>query len=359
MKGYKDNELELRWMQYGVFSPINRLHCSNSPFTSKEPWRFEPYIEKIMVDYLRLRHKLLPYLYTMDYYSYKNDIPLIRPMYYHNPDDQRAYQCKTEYYFGSSFIVSPIVSKSKPHLLKGKSQVYLPQGVFYDFFNSRRYEGNRNIDIYRSLNEMPVFVKEGEVIPLTEDTDAVNNPHQLTLKAYMGADGAFNIYEDDNESERYKDDICVRTLLKNDWSHRKFVIEKALGDVSLIPAKRDYSLVFVGINNTNATVFIDEKEVNFNSSYDEVKKELTIQLKEVSVQSCTVIQFPDSMHLVKRDLDTDLFNLLDRFEIGIELKDTIYATVSHQKLQIALSGLGALNLENDIYHAIVELLIAE
>lgn len=359
MKGYKDNELELRWMQYGVFSPINRLHCSNSPFTSKEPWRFEPYIEKIMVDYLRLRHKLLPYLYTMDYYSYKNDIPLIRPMYYHNPDDQRAYQCKTEYYFGSSFIVAPIVTKSISHVLKGKALVYLPEGTFYDFFTNRRYEGNRNIDIYRSLQEMPVFVKEGEVIPLTEDTKASHNPLQLTVKVYMGADGSFLLYEDDNESENYKDDICVRTLLKNNWSEKKFVIEKAVGSLSLIPSKRDYSLVFVGINKTPVTVSIDGKKAQFLSSYDEVRKELTISLKDVSVQSRTCIDFPPSMHVVQRDLDADLFHLLDGFELGIELKDTIYATVAHQKLQIALSGLGALHLESDIYHAIVELLIAE
>ena len=108
MFGYRDNELALRWVQLGVFSPINRLHSSKNEFMGKEPWQFPMEIGEVMKEFLRLRHQMLPYLYTMNHRAYKENTPLILPMYYTYPAEQVAYTVKNEYEYGTAFIVAPV-----------------------------------------------------------------------------------------------------------------------------------------------------------------------------------------------------------------------------------------------------------
>ena len=86
MRGYKDDEMEARWAQFGVFSPIMRLHSSCSEFNGKEPWRFKKESEAVMGEFLRLRHRLMPYLYTMNYRASESAEPMIMPMYYKHPE---------------------------------------------------------------------------------------------------------------------------------------------------------------------------------------------------------------------------------------------------------------------------------
>ncbi len=101
MLGVRDDELMARWVQYGVFSPINRLHSTDNPFNGKEPWKFNKITQAVMENYLRLRHGLVPYLYTMNRRASREDLPLIQPLYYLEPEQNEAYEVKNEYYFGS------------------------------------------------------------------------------------------------------------------------------------------------------------------------------------------------------------------------------------------------------------------
>ncbi|MBK5200630.1 MAG: DUF5110 domain-containing protein [Spirochaetaceae bacterium] len=358
MHGYKDNELEIRWYQVGVFSPINRLHSSNSLFTSKEPWRYERETNRIMSEFLRLRHKLIPYLYTMNYLSYKKDIPLVRPMYYYNGNDERSFEVETQYYFGSSMIVAPIVSKSIPNLLMSKVKVYLPKGNYYDFFNSRLYRGDRVINMFRTLDELPILIREGEIIPLTNEGRAEKNPDELILNIYMGVNGRFNLYEDDNISDSYKDNICCRTLFENNWDKKEFVINKVIGDLSLIPKERSYRLVFVGIENSIVSVTNDKNNIKYCGYYDENKKELIVLLNNISTCDRICINFNSDISLSTRDLNNDLFELLDQVEIEIDLKDLIYKTITTTTIENAICGLISLDLDKNLFECICELLLA-
>ncbi|MCB0043761.1 MAG: hypothetical protein KDE23_28935, partial [Caldilinea sp.] len=110
MFGYRNEELEARWYQLGAFSPINRLHSSNSPFSGKEPWNFNRDVSAAMVDALRLRHAMMPYLYTMNYRAAEAGRPLVEPMYWQNPDTPDAYEVPDEFRFGTELVVAPIVS---------------------------------------------------------------------------------------------------------------------------------------------------------------------------------------------------------------------------------------------------------
>ncbi|MGO2686713.1 MAG: TIM-barrel domain-containing protein, partial [Enterococcus italicus] len=166
MLGYKDEELSLRWLQFGVFSPINRLHSSSSAFTSKEPWTYEPTIAGIMKDYLRFRHALLPYLYTANVKTHENGEPLMQPMYYRYPEVDASYRMRNQYFFGSELLVAPITQPMDRQTELGKVAVFLPVGDWFDFFRNCRYEGDTTITMYRWLNDIPVLAKAGAIVPL-------------------------------------------------------------------------------------------------------------------------------------------------------------------------------------------------
>ena len=155
MQGYRDEELSTRWVQFGVFSPIMRLHSSNSPFTGKEPWNFNPIAEAVMKRYLRLRHQLVPYLYTMNWYASRKGQPLIRPLYYLEPDCAEAYQAPNEYYFGTELIVCPITAPMDKKAGAAAFTAWLPEGKWFDLFNGRVYDGGRKLTLYRGIEDIP------------------------------------------------------------------------------------------------------------------------------------------------------------------------------------------------------------
>lgn len=198
MFGRGNNELYLRWLQFGVFSPINRLH-SNNKALSKEPWNY-PQVEELAEQFLRLRHRLLPYLYSANVRTAKEGIPLISPMYYYNKQDV-AYNVKNQYYFGEQMVVAPIISKGKNGV--ASSKVWLPKGVWTDFFTGEKYDGEQTACIKCTLDRLPVLVKDGSVIPLLENGESNDmNFNRLDILFYPGC-GEYTLY-DENSSIRFE-----------------------------------------------------------------------------------------------------------------------------------------------------------
>lgn len=358
MKGYKDNDLMARWIQYGVFSPIMRLHSSNEKFNGKEPWRYNDLTHKIMNDFLRLRHQLIPYLYTMNYIAHNYDVPLVRPMYYYHSEEDQAYNNDNQYYFGSSMIVSPIVSKTISKVLMGHAKLWLAKNNYYDFFTNRRYKGNRMINVYRPLDTLPVFVKEGDIIPLSKNVDSQNNPSSFVIKVYMGANGSFTLYEDDNISEEYKNGDCIFSEIVNDFENKEFKIEQSVGNLSLIPNERSYEIEFIGINNPNINVYSNDLEIPFTKEYDSENKICKIYLKNISVKSRTKIVF-DNLALASIEKNINYIDIIDRCEIEMRLKDKIYKILQSDNISEVVSNLGSLNINKDLYNALLEILLSE
>ena len=104
MHGVRDDEMTARWVQLGVFSPLNRLHSTDNPFNGKEPWKYNKITQSVMEEFLRLRHKLVPYLYTMNRYASRDGQPLVRPMYWLEPEREETYHVPNEYYFGTCLL---------------------------------------------------------------------------------------------------------------------------------------------------------------------------------------------------------------------------------------------------------------
>lgn len=250
MKGINDDELYTRWVQYGVFSPIMRLHSSNNEFMGKEVWKYSDEARRNAVNALRFRHKLLPYIYTMNYRTATEGRALVEPMYYQYPSCAEAYKVPNEYHFGSELIVAPITEPRNPKTLLAGTKLWLPKGRFTDIFTGRVYNGGKEYTVYRDMSSIPVLAKEGAIIPLNRDekSNSWQNPEELELWLYSG-NGAFTLYEDDGESENYKNGAFVKThfSLEEKGDDLSFFIEAPEGDLSLIPQERTYTLRFKDI----------------------------------------------------------------------------------------------------------------
>ena len=142
MFGGKDDELATRWLQLGVFSPILRLHSGANPFTTKEPWTFEPAARTVMTEHLRLRHRLLPYLHTMNHRA-AGGRPLVEPLYHRWPDAAEAYDQPNQFLFGTELLVAPLTTPADPHTRLASVRAWLPAGTWVDVFTGLVYDGGR------------------------------------------------------------------------------------------------------------------------------------------------------------------------------------------------------------------------
>lgn len=242
----KDDELYLRWIQFGVFSPILRLHSTKINL-SKEPWN-HPTVEEKAKEALRFRHKLIPYIYSEFYRNYSEGKPLIEPMYYANPTKAMAYKAKNQYYFGSKLIVCPIVSPVNKKTGKAKVKVWLPRGEFTDIFTGEIIQGGA-YTLERDLSSIPVFARAGSIIPLgSNGGNCVDNPRLLELLVFRGS-GRYKLYEDSGDGTEYKNGAFAITQYKIEQTEDEilFKIYAAEGDACLVPELRDYKVTFVNI----------------------------------------------------------------------------------------------------------------
>ena len=200
MFGGKDDELATRWLQLGVFSPILRLHSGANPFTAKEPWTFEPAARAVMTEHLRLRHRLVPYLHTMNHRAAAEGRPLVEPMYHAWPSSAEAYDQPNQFLFGSELVVAPLTSPADLRTRLASVRAWLPAGTWVDVFTGLVYDGGRELLLHRDLSTIPVLAPAGAIVPLdgaeVPGNDPVN-PSALEVLVVVGADGAFTLVEDD------------------------------------------------------------------------------------------------------------------------------------------------------------------
>lgn len=281
--GERDDELYLRWVQYGVFSPIMRLHSTSNEFMGKEPWKYRGDVEYFATVALKFRHRLITYLYSMNRLTSKDGIPLIRPLYYLYPEDERAYNVPNEYLFGTELIACPITEKANPKTGLAGVKVYLPEGRYTDIFSGRIYKGGSMTTLYRDISSIPVLAKEGGIIPLSvNDTDnSTLNPDSLEILAYRG-NNSFTLYEDDGESLDYLDGKYCETKFEISEKENAvcFTINKAVGDKTTVPSKRDYTVSFKDVTDAKAiNVYINSKETAFTEEND---GHISVKLKDIT-----------------------------------------------------------------------------
>jgi len=359
MAGAKDDELSGRWVQYGVFSPIMRLHSTNNEFNSKEPWRYRPEIRMVMEEFLRLRHKMIPYLYTMNYRQYAEGIPVVLPMYYQYPGEQEAYHVPNQYLFGSEMMVAAVTTPCIEELHMAKTPVWIPEGEWYDVFTGLRYRGGRKMNLYRDMTSIPVLAQTGAIIPYQEDyMDSLDvNPVRLHLYIYTGADGTFTLYEDDNTTTGYQKGVCATTCYKWCEEAGTLRIGSVQGEACLIPENREYLITFCGIKDAQVTGRIQADESGLALSVEKCG-DLTVCVKNVPVSKDIVLTLQDRVY---RDNETvkRCYQILERASIAYELKERIFNLIKSQTdTAYLLGGLLSLELNRDLCNALAEVITA-
>ena len=268
MGGIEEPELYARWIQYGVFSPILRMHCTNNPFHERRPWGYDAEIERVSSDALRLRHALIPYLYTMSWRNHTEDIPLIRPMYYDYPQDERAYHCPDQYSYGSELLAAPFINPADEETRHSRQTVWLPNGDWYNFFDGTKYGGDQWLAVYGQLEDIPIFAKAGAIVPMAPKVGwgGVANPNTLELHLFSGAENQFELYEDDDDQ--------AHSLLpiETKWSSQAWTmtVNPVKGESDHLPATRSIVAKFRGVHKDVAIVAnLNGKAVDVESNYDE------------------------------------------------------------------------------------------
>ena len=263
--GEKDDEMHLRHIQYGVFSPINRLHCCNEEIQTKEPWAYRNGTGELIKKWLRLRHKLIPYLYTANYKTHKEGRALIEPLYYEWKQPQ-AYRYKNEYLFGEQLLVIPITKKAKKG---GFAQIkaWIPAGKWTDIFTGQKYDIPKNgkeLILYRDLESIPVLIKEGGILPLSLDKgNGVKNPIEMEICAYAG-NGEFVLYEDGLTEQSCGELFTYFSTRKQNLENgycKQVINFVSKGDSSIVSQKRSFVIKFKDIFDGQITLYIDGKKV--------------------------------------------------------------------------------------------------
>ena len=229
-------ELYVRWMQYGLFCPVFRSHGADAP---REIWQFgkkgEPVYDAIE-KMIRLRYRLLPYLYSTAWQVTSNNGSYLRPLFSDFAGDKRVWNTTDEFMFGRQILAAPIVDPQyteekivKMDAMSGwdkkdvgdkmadgsrvewgatKSAVkYLPKGCdWYDFWTNKRLKGGQNITLETSLDRVPMFVRAGSILPLAPEMQYVGEKawDNLEIRVYPGADGSFTLYEDEGDNYNYE-----------------------------------------------------------------------------------------------------------------------------------------------------------
>ncbi len=197
-----DFDLYARWLEFGVFSPILRLHSAHEnpdEGNLRLPWIYGQKGIDLARELFRLRYRLIPYIYTYCRVAHDEALSLVRPLYLEHPDLAAAYDHPDEYYFGKEFLVAPIVTDTN------ERGVYLPPGSWVDYFSGKKHSGGQTIRVECPVNRIPVFVRSGSIVPQRTDVAWTDErPMDTVIVDVYGPEaGSFRLYEDDGSSLDY------------------------------------------------------------------------------------------------------------------------------------------------------------
>lgn len=231
--GDSNGELLARWTQLGVFTPLFRNHSAKGTI-HQEPWCFGEDTLEITRKYIKLRYKLITYLYNIMRESSISGEPIIRPLFYHYQNDEKTYNINDQFLFGENILICPI---TRPNT--NTRMVYLPEGDWYDYWTKERLVGGKYIIKEADINTLPIFIKNGSIIPMDEEMNYIGeNEKNLEFHFYCGNNGKYKLYLDDGISFDYElgkyseiefvmeensEEVMIKTnIMKNDYKIPKF-----------------------------------------------------------------------------------------------------------------------------------------
>lgn len=253
-----DPELYIRWVQFGMFSPIAMVFGMEHP-QYKEPWQYGEEALANFVKYDRLRYRLIPYLYSLSYEQYGTGIPMMRALAMHYQDDANVYGIADQYLLGERLMVCPVTTKGAK-----TRTVYLPAGKWYDYWTGQKYEGRQYIHVTTALDKLPIFAKEGAILPMQQDMDYVGARvlDYLSLDIFPGREGGFDLYEDDGRTLDYQQGKYALTSISMQGGQNSFTLNiKQTGNSFQAPEYRYKAKIRYAENGHPKKVFENGKEL--------------------------------------------------------------------------------------------------
>ena len=246
-------QLFTRWFQFGAFCPIFRIHGKGERALFSKNW--DDATREILMKYDNLRYRLLPYIYSLSAMVTRDNYTMMRSLAFDFPDDSAVYNIPDQYMFGPAFLVSPVTDT----LFSRK--LYLPRGMWYDFWTGQKAAGGHSLTVPAPIGTMPLYVKAGSIIPMGEEMEyATQKPaNTIELRIYPGADGHFTLYEDENNNYDYeKGSYCTIDFHWTD-NNKTLSISAAKGSFPGMLRQRVFNIVLVrpgnGIGETSSATF--------------------------------------------------------------------------------------------------------
>jgi alpha-glucosidase (family GH31 glycosyl hydrolase) len=217
-QGGRNEESYARWCQFGAFTAALRSHSTRDATTDRRPWNYAKWAEDSMRTSFHLRSEMFPYIYSSTAQSVHDSVPLTRPLYIDYPQDEASYHNGQEYLFGDNLLVAPVVSAGIGAGRVSHQSVYFPRGTWFNTFSNERFAGGTEVLCAATIDEFPLFARGGVPIPMQPYTERMTSTPLSTLRVrvYPGSEGQTGkaqLYEDDGDSNAYKNSASATTQL--------------------------------------------------------------------------------------------------------------------------------------------------
>ena len=256
-------ELYARWFEYGVFCPIFRTH-GHRP--QNEIWSFDK-IEPILIDYDKLRYRLMPYIYSLAWRVTNEDYTIQRPLVMDWRTDPKTRDLGDEFMFGPALLVNPVL---EPNV--ARRTLYLPESTWYDFWSGAAQQGGRQIDANAPRERIPLYVRAGSILPLGPQIEYADEKPAgpIELRVYRGANGSFDFYQDAGDSYDYEKGAHAIIPLRWSESTRRLTLGERKGSYPEMPARMQFNIIWVsaghgsggGATQPDETVEYTGKEIS-------------------------------------------------------------------------------------------------
>jgi hypothetical protein len=282
MSGIEDPELYTRWVQFGLLSPIFRLHSTNNPYHERRPFAYDAEVSRLTSHAMRMRHSFIPYLYTMAWLDHRKALAPIRPIYHLEQNSEPAYYAPETYTFGSELIAAPHTLPMDPETYLSRQKIWFPEGNWYNFFTGENLPSGHHV-IYGDLGEVPLFAKTGAIIPILPlpNWGGTDTPSHLRVQIFPGANNYFELYDDDGNTTEYLKNAYALTPFNLIWEvdQLEFRIGPVKGRFDQFPENRTFELKFWGISNPDTCLLqINKTNHLICPEYNPKNESLTIPI---------------------------------------------------------------------------------
>lgn len=356
--GIEEAELYLRYIQFACFSPIFLLASEGGKYYKREPWKWNPIIENDIINFMNLRYKLIPYIYTESYNYHKTGKGIVKPFYYDYPKILDDVQYKNQYFFGQNLFVSPITNKKNIVIDRVMKKIFVPDGIWFNLLDGKQYNGAKYYTNFYRDEDYPVFVKAGSIIPMSYNINE-DIPSTLELNIYPLNDGTYNLYEDDGITNNYKKGMYMITNFSYHYEKDNYTLKISKSEGKNLLSKRNYLLRFKNTKNIKA-VYIEDKSITYNCYYD--KNDFIIQINnlivgrdlEVNIKGENVLV--SSIRLINEDIKEILYDLAINTSLKDKLDEILFSDLEVKKKRIKIRKLKKKGLDSKYIKIFINLL---